>query len=294
MIPILLPNLGIFMVTFPGNVRVPSLGLGTWRMGESAARRKREIAAVRAGIEMGWRVIDTAEMYGEGGAEEVVGEAVGAALRAGAVTRDELFVVSKVYPQNASARGTVAACERSLSRLGLDHLDCYLLHWRGSVALAETVEAFEGLRARGRIGAWGVSNFDVADMEELVRVPAGDRCATNQIYYSLTSRGPGFDLVPWQQARGIATMAYSPIDQGALARNAALATVARRRGVSAAQLALAWLIAQREVMAIPKATSEAHLRENLAAGDLVLDDAERAALDRAFPPPKRKTRLAML
>jgi len=294
MIPILLPNLGIFMVTFPGNARVPSFGLGTWRMGESAARRKREVAAVRAAIDIGWRVIDTAEMYGEGGAEKVVGEAVAAALRGGAVSRDELFVVSKVYPQNASARGTVAACERSLSRLRLEHLDCYLLHWRGSVALAETVEAFEGLRERGRIREWGVSNFDVADMEELIRVPGGDRCATNQIYYSLTVRGPGFDLVPWLQARDIATMAYSPIDQGALARNGALATIAERRGVSAAQLALAWLVAQRDVMAIPKAASEAHLRENLAARDIVLDGAEQAALDRAFPPPTRKTPLSMV
>jgi len=282
------------MVTFPGNARVPSFGLGTWRMGESAARRKREVAAVRAAIDIGWRVIDTAEMYGEGGAEKVVGEAVAAALRGGAVSRDELFVVSKVYPQNASARGTVAACERSLSRLRLEHLDCYLLHWRGSVALAETVEAFEGLRERGRIREWGVSNFDVADMEELIRVPGGDRCATNQIYYSLTVRGPGFDLVPWLQARDIATMAYSPIDQGALARNGALATIAERRGVSAAQLALAWLVAQRDVMAIPKAASEAHLRENLAARDIVLDGAEQAALDRAFPPPTRKTPLSMV
>ena len=282
------------MVTFPGDVKLSSLGLGTWRMGEAAARRKRDVAAVRAALDMGWRAIDTAEMYGDGGAEEVVGEAVGAALRTGAVDREELFVVSKVYPHNASARGTVAACERSLARLGLDRIDCYLLHWRGSVPLAETVSAFEELRAHGRIGHWGVSNFDVADMEELMRVPGGERCATNQIYYSLSARGAGFDLVPWLQARGLATMAYSPIDQGALARNAALGTLARRRGVSAAQLALAWLMAQRDVMAIPKAASEAHLRENLAAREIVLDDAERAELDRAFPPPRKKTPLAMI
>ncbi len=282
------------MVTFPGDVKLSSLGLGTWRMGEAAARRKREVAALRAALDMGWRVIDTAEMYGDGGAEEVVGEAVGAALRTGAIDREELFVVTKVYPHNASARGTVAACERSLARLGLERIDCYLLHWRGSVPLAETVAAFEELRARGRIGHWGVSNFDVADMEELMRVPGGERCATNQIYYALSARGAGFDLVPWMQAHGLATMAYSPIDQGALARNAALGTVARRRGVSAAQLALAWLMAQRDVMAIPKAASEAHLRENLAAREIVLDDAERAELDRAFPPPRKKTPLAMI
>jgi len=282
------------MVTFPGNVKLSSLGLGTWRMGESAARRKREVGAVRAALEMGWRVIDTAEMYGDGGAEAVVGEAIGAAFAAGTLARDDLFVVSKVYPHNASATGTVGACERSLERLGLDHLDCYLLHWRGGVPLADTVGAFEALRARGRIRHWGVSNFDVADMEELVRVPGGDRCATNQIYYSLSARGPEFALVPWLQARGMATMAYSPIDRGALARNAALGAIAGRRGVSAAQLALAWLMAQTGVMAIPKAASEAHLRENFAAQEIALDAAEKAALDRAFPPPKRKTPLAMI
>ena len=282
------------MVTFPGNTELPSLALGTWRMGEVAARRKREVAAVRAAIEMGWRVIDTAEMYGEGGAEAVVGEALAAALRSGAVARDELFVVSKVYPHNAGALAAGAACERSLQRLGLEHLDCYLLHWRGSVPLAETVAAFERLRERGRIRSWGVSNFDVADMVELFALPGGERCATNQVYYSLTARGPGFDLVPWLQQRGVATMAYSPIDQGALAANKALAAIAERRGFSAAQLALAWLTAQRGVMAIPKATSEAHLRENLAAAAVVLDDAERAAIDRAFPPPRRKTPLKMI
>jgi len=282
------------MVRFPGNDELPSLGLGTSRMGEAPTRRKREVAAVRAALDMGWRVIDTAEMYGDGDAEAVVGEAVAAALRTGAVARDELFIVSKVYPHNAGARAAVAACERSLTRLGLDHLDCYLLHWRGSVPLAETVDAFERLRERGRIRHWGVSNFDVADMEELFAVPGGDRCATDQIYYSLTSRGPGFDLVPWLHERGVATMAYSPIDQGALAANKGLAAIAERRGFTAAQLALAWLIAQPGVMAIPKATSEAHLRQNLAARDIVLDDAERAAIDRAFPPPRRKTPLAML
>ncbi|MGZ8258937.1 MAG: aldo/keto reductase [Caldimonas sp.] len=282
------------MVTFPGNVKLSSLGLGTWRMGESAARKKREVAAVRAALDMGWRVIDTAEMYGDGGAEEVVGAAVAGALRAGALARDELFVVSKVYPHNANAHGTVAACERSLRRLGLDHLDCYLLHWRGSVSLAETVAAFEGLRDRGRIRHWGVSNFDVADMAELLRVPGGERCATDQIYFSLSERGPGFELVPWLQARAIATMAYSPIDQGALAGNAALGAIAKRRGVTAAQLALAWLVAQPGVMAIPKAVSDAHLRENLAALAIALDDADQAELDRAFPPSGGKTPLAMI
>jgi len=199
-----------------------------------------------------------------------------------------------VYPHNAGARAAVAACERSLQRLGLDHLDCYLLHWRGEVPLEETVDAFERLRDRGRIRAWGVSNFDVADMDELLAVAGGDRCATNQVYYSLSARGPGFDLVPWLQSCNVVTMAYSPIDQGALAANKALAAISERRGWTAAQLALAWLVAQQGVLAIPKATSEAHLRENLAVRDLELDDAERAALDRAFPPPRRKTPLKMI
>jgi diketogulonate reductase-like aldo/keto reductase len=205
-----------------------------------------------------------------------------------------VFVVSKVYPYNASACGTVAACERSLARLGLDHLDGYLLHWRGSVPLQETVDAFENLRSRGLIRHWGVSNFDVADMEELIRVRGGERCATNQVYYSLSVRGPSFALVPWLQRHGMVTMAYSPIDQGALARNAALRALAKKRATTPAQLALAWLVAQPGVMAIPKAASEAHLRENLAALTLTLTPADHAALDAAFPPPRRKVPLAMV
>jgi diketogulonate reductase-like aldo/keto reductase len=282
------------MVTFPGSETRPSMGLGTWRMGESTSRRKAETAAVRLALEMGWRVVDTAEMYGEGGAEEIVGAALGAAFRAGELSRDDVFVVSKVYPHNASAAGVERACERSLTRLGLDRLDAYLLHWRGSVPLAETVAAFESLRERGRIRHWGVSNFDLADMQELLAVDGGDRCATNQIYYSLTARGPAFDLVPWQEARGIVTMAYSPVDQGSLARHPALARLARDRGATAAQVALAWLVRQPGVMAIPKAVREPHLRENLAAATLTLEPAEMAALDDIFPPPAAKTPLAML
>ena len=294
MIAILLSIALSFMVTFPGNVQLSSLGLGTWRMGEQASRRQREISAVRSAIDLGWRVIDTAEMYGEGGAEEVVGAAIAAALRQGAIRREELFVVSKVYPHHASAAGTPAACERSLARLGLDHLDAYLLHWRGSFPLQETVEAFEDLRSRGRIRHWGVSNFDVADMVELTGVPGGDRCATNQIYYSLSTRGPGFDLVPWLQRHGMATMEYSPIDQGELVRNRALARLATKRGATPAQIALAWLTSQPGVMAIPKAASEAHLRENLDSLALTLDGSDLSELDAAFPPPRRKVPLAML
>jgi diketogulonate reductase-like aldo/keto reductase len=281
------------MVTLPGGEAWPALGLGTWRMGESGSSRRAEEAAVLAAIEMGYRVIDTAEMYGEGGAEEVVGNAVARCLRAGRVSRDELFIVSKVYPHNASASGVVAACERSLARLRLDRIDCYLLHWRGSVPLAETVAAFESLRERGRIRHWGVSNFDVVDMQELFAVDTGDRCITNQVYFSLTQRGPAFELVPWQQARGIATMAYSPIDQGALAKHPALRRIAERRRATPAQLALAWLAAQPGVLAIPKAASVAHLRENLESQALVLTPEDGAELDRAFAPPTRKTPLAM-
>ncbi len=281
------------MVTLPGNRQLPSLGLGTWRMGESAAQRKSEIAAVRLALDSGWRVIDTAEMYGDGKAEEIVGVAMREALSAGALTRDELFVVSKVYPQNATARGTAKACERSLARLGIDHLDAYLLHWRGNVPLEETVGALQELQQRGRIRSWGVSNFDLADMEELLQIQGADRCLTNQIYYSLGSRGPEFELVPWLQRHGIMTMAYSPIDQGALARSAKLRDLAARRGVTPAQIALAWLMAQDGVMAIPKAAGESHLRENFASQDLVLTDADRADIDAAFPPPRRASPLAM-
>ena len=281
------------MVTFSGGEVWPALGLGTWRMGEAAASRRAEVAAVRAAIEMGYRVIDSAEMYGEGGAEEVVGNAVADCLRAGTVKRDELFIVSKVYPHNASAAGTVAACERSRKRLGLDSIDCYLLHWRGPVPLAETVAAFEDLRSRGRIRHWGVSNFDLDDMEELLSVNGGERCATNQIYYSLTTRGPAFALLPWQEARGIVTMAYSPIDQGALSRNADLRALASRRAITPAQLALAWLSAQAGVMAIPKSADLGRLKENLDSRAVELSRDDLAALGRAFPAAKRKTPLTM-
>ncbi len=281
------------MVTFPGGEIWPSLGLGTWRMGESQAKRRVEVAAVRAAIEMGYRVIDTAEMYGDGGAEQVVGVAVAESIRAGTVARDELLIVSKVSPQNASAKGTLAACERSRTRLGLECVDVYLLHWPGAVPLAETLGAFETLRSAGRIRHWGVSNFDADRMRELVALKGGNRCATNQIYYSLTARGPAFELLPWQQSCGIVTMAYSPIDQGALARHAALRPIAAKRKATPAQLALAWLAAQPGVMAIPKATTLAHLKDNLDSASITLTADDLARLDRAFAPPTRKTPLEM-
>jgi diketogulonate reductase-like aldo/keto reductase len=274
-------------------VHVPALGLGTWRFGESASTRRAEVAAVRQALDLGYRLIDTAEMYGDGGAEAVVGEALQAAVAAGTVRREELFLVTKVLPTNASRRGTVAACERSLHRLGVEFVDLYLLHWRGRHPLADTVAAFETLRARGVIRAWGVSNFDVDDLDELWAVTDGPACVANQVYYSASERGVEFDLLPAQRRRGLATMAYCPIDQGTLAGDATFAAVGRRHGISAAQAALAWLLRQPDVIAIPKAGRERHLRENLAAADVTLTDQDFAEIDARFPPPKRKQRLAM-
>jgi len=281
------------LVTLPDGDAVPALGLGTWRMGEDARQRPAEVKAVRLAIELGYRVIDTAEMYGEGGAEEVVGQAVAQALKSGDVKREELFVVSKVYPHNASRAGTRVACERSLKRLGLGHIDLYLLHWRGQHALADTVAAFEQLKARRQIRHWGVSNLDTSDMDELAEVHHGDLCAANQVYYSLGQRGAEFSLLPRLRALGMPVMAYCPIDQGSLASHAGLRRIGEQHGATAAQVALAWVLAQPGVMAIPKAVQETHLRENLAAADLELSAQDLAALDHDFPPPRRKTALAM-
>jgi diketogulonate reductase-like aldo/keto reductase len=281
-------------LALPSGTSVPTLGLGTWRMGESAAARRGEVAAIRLAIDLGYRLFDTAEMYGEGGAEEALGQAVAGALRAGAVRRDELFIVSKVYPHNASRAGTVAACERSLQRLGLDHLDLYLLHWPGSHPLRDTVDAFERLQAQGRIRAWGVSNFDANGMAGLWRLEGGAACATNQVYYALPERGIEFDLLPHLRERNVPLMAYSPLAQGELAAHRGLRPLADALGVTPTQLALAWVLHQPGVMAIPKAVREAHLRENLAAAGLKLGPADLAALDKLFPPPQRKTPLAMV
>jgi diketogulonate reductase-like aldo/keto reductase len=272
----------------------PAIGLGTWRLGETARLRRDEVAAVRRAIELGYRLIDTAEMYGDGGAEEVVGEAVAAALRAGDCTRDELIVVSKVLPSHANQAGVVAACDRSRSRLQLDRIDLYLLHWPGPHPLASTMAGFEQLAASGRIARWGVSNFDLLAMVEVLQLRGGASCATNQVYYSLGERGPEFDLRPWQRERAMPLMAYSPVDQGALASNERLATLARPLGLTAAQLALAWTVRGGDAIAIPKAAREKHLRDNLAAGAVELDAATLAALDVLFPPPRRARPLAMI
>jgi diketogulonate reductase-like aldo/keto reductase len=271
----------------PGGDEVPVLGLGTWGMGEARTRGPDMVAALRLGLDLGMTLIDTAEMYGEGGAEEVVGKAI-------AGRRDGVFVVSKVYPHNATRQSAVAACERSLKRLGTDRLDLYLLHWRGDVPLAETLDAFVTLRRAGKIRNYGVSNFGIADMAELWSLPGGAETATNQVLYNLTRRSIEWDLLPWCRERGVPVMAYSPIEQGRLLRRRGLSELARRRGVTPARLALAWLLARQPVIVIPKAGRPEHVRENRAALDLELTPAELAELDRAFPPPDRAKPLEML
>jgi diketogulonate reductase-like aldo/keto reductase len=273
------------MVRFADGATVPALGQGTWRMGERGDRRA-EAAALRLGLDLGMTLVDTAEMYGEGGAEEVVAEAI-------AGRREEVFLVSKVYPHNASARALPRALAASLKRLKVERLDLYLLHWRGSVPLAETVEAMERAKEQGKIARWGVSNLDVDDLDELG--PALADCATDQVLWNLEARGVEHDLLPFCAARGMPVMAYSPIGQGgALLRHPALAAVAARHGASPAQVALAFVLSRPGVVAIPKATDPAHVRENAKAREIVLTAEDRRALDAAFPPPKRKRPLAMI
>lgn len=266
---------------------VPVLGQGTWCMGEGRRPREDEIAALRLGLDLGLTLIDTAEMYGGGAAEELVGEAI-------AGRRDGVFLVSKVLPSNATRRGTIAACERSLRRLGTDRLDLYLLHWRGSSPLAETLDGFAALADAGKIRRWGVSNLDVLDMEELVRLPGGPAVQTDQVLYNLTRRGVEFDLLPWCRERRLPIMAYSPIEQGRLLDHAELRDVAARHDASTAQVALAWLLRRDGVIAIPKASTPRHVRDNRAALDLDLTDEDLTALDRAFPPPTAKRSLEIL
>ncbi len=272
--------------TLPSGVEMPVLGLGTWRMGESGRRRTEELDALRYGLDLGYPMIDTAEMYGEGVAEEIVGEAI-----AGRTRRP--FIVSKVYPHNATRTGTVAACERSLRRMGIERIDLYLLHWRGSTPLEETFEAFHRLRDAGKIGDFGVSNFDLDDIEEVAGFDEG-LTASNQVLYCLSRRGPEFDLLPWMRKRSIPLMAYSPLDQGRLLRSTALGKVAAELGCTEAQLAVAWLLAQPGVVTIPKSSSRERVQENLGALDVELTQEVTAALDRAFPPPKKKQPLEML
>jgi len=279
-------------LTLADGARVPALGLGTWTMGERVSAAAREVAALKRGLDIGITLIDTAEMYGDGGAEEIVSRAI-------AGRRDEVFVVTKVYPQNAGAdstktHGMKAACERSLRRLRIDCIDLYLLHWRGRIPLAETVDAFERLRTDGKIRRWGVSNFDTSDMEELHSLPDGPRCAINQVLYNLTERGIEWRLLAWCRAHGIPVMAYSPIAQGDLARNRMLTAIAREARVAPALLALAWVLTRPDVIAIPKSSNAAHVDEIRTAASVRLDDHVLAALDAAFPPPQRETPLSVI
>ncbi|MDK1378361.1 aldo/keto reductase [Sinorhizobium sp. 6-70] len=273
--------------TFPDGRTVPVLGQGTWRMGENRAQAAEEIRSLQAGLDLGMTLIDTAEMYGDGGAERIVGEAIKG-------RRDELFLVSKVLPSNASRSGTVAACERSLKCLGTDRIDLYLLHWRGAYPLAETVGAFEMLKKAGKIAAWGVSNFDVDDMEELESVPDGRNVAANQVLYNLARRGIEYDLLPWCRDRSVPVMAYSPLDEGRLLHNAGLIHIAKAHQATPAQVALAFLKSRPGVISIPKTGSADRARENRDAMDIHFTAQNLAELDRLFPPPGRKMRLEVI
>lgn len=275
------------IVSLPTGETIPVLGQGTWTIADRPARRAEAVTALRAGIDAGMTLIDTAEMYGDGASEELVGEAV-------AGRRDAVFLVSKVYPHNAGRQSAIAACERSLRRLKVDCLDLYLLHWRGSIPLAETVGAFERLTADGKIRHWGVSNFDCDDMEELL-AEGGSAVAVNQVLYNCGRRGIEFDLMPWQDERGIPVMAYSPIEQGRLPRHPVLAAIAARHpGATAAQVALAFTLRRGGVVAIPQMATPSHVAENRPAADLRLSPEDLAEIDRAFPPPTRRRSLDML
>jgi diketogulonate reductase-like aldo/keto reductase len=275
------------LVTLPSGEKVPAFGQGTWHMGDDPGARAEELAALRLGLDLGATLIDTAEMYGEGRAEELVGEAIRG-------RRDKVFLVSKVYPHNASRRGAVAACERSLRRLGTDRLDLYLLHWRGSVPLAETMEVFTHLQQAGKIRHYGVSNLDRADMEELWSVPSGQDVATNQVLYNLARRGVEWDLLPWLRSRSVPVMAYSPLEQARLLREPGLVELSRRVSRTPAQVALAWLLTKQDVIVIPKSGHSERLKENLGALECRFSPAELSKLDQLFKPPARPSSLEML
>jgi diketogulonate reductase-like aldo/keto reductase len=272
-------------IVLPSGEHIPVLGQGTWHMAENPLNRTNEIKALRLGIDLGMSLIDTAEMYADGGAERLVGEAIKG-------RRDEIFLVSKVLPQNATRQGTAAACNRSLARLGVHEIDLYLLHWRGLIPLEETIDAFEALVGAGKIRYWGVSNFDVGDMQELVDLPNGANVAANQVLYNLERRGIEFDLLPWCQRSGVPVMAYSPIEQGRVLRHVTLKTIAARLGATPAQVALAWVLRQEGVCAIPESGKPEHVRENRGALDVRLTAQDLADLDETFPPPDRKQPLA--
>lgn len=273
--------------TLPSGTKMPSLGLGTWKMGENARTAEQEVESLKRGLDLGMTLIDTAEMYGEGGAEIITGRAMEG-------RRDEVFLVSKVYPYNASYQGVIDACEASLRRLKTDRLDLYLLHWRGEHDLEETVAGFETLRRSGKIREWGVSNFDVEDMQDLMDVEDGKNCAANQVLYNLSRRGIEYDLLPWCQKRGIPIMAYSPIEQGRILRNAELIRIAKAYQATPAQIALAFVMRSPNTIAIPKSGNPHRVEENAGAIGLEISKEDWAALDKVFPPPLNKRPLEML
>ncbi|MDN5696344.1 MAG: aldo/keto reductase [Rubrobacter sp.] len=277
----------IHKITLPSGEEVPALGQGTWGWAEDPSRREDEISSLRLGLDLGLTLVDTAEMYADGAAEELVGEAISG-------RRDQVFLVDKVLPSNATKRGTIEACERSLRRLGTDWIDLYLLHWRGPTPLQETLAAFDELAADGKIHQWGVSNFDVPDMQELASVSGGENVQTNQVLYNLTRRGPEYDLLPYCREHGIPVMAYAPIEQGRMLGDSSLQEIADSHEATPAQVALAWILRQEGMIAIPRAGTQEHLRDNRAALDLELSREDLAALDRAFPPPTSKQPLEIL
>src|SRR4029453_3297441 len=276
-------------VALPDGKRIPALGQGTWRMGESKSARAREVAALRLGIEVGMSLIDTAEMYGNGGGEKIFAEGIHG-------QHQGIFVVTKVYPHNASRTELPKACEHSLKRLRIDAIDLYLLHWRErSTQLAETVEAFENLRTAGKIKRWGVSNFDVDDMQELCAIENGSACSANQVLYNLENREIESGLLQWSEKNDIPIMAYSPVGHGrGLLENATLKKIAKHHDATTSQIALAWVLRQPQVIAIPKASREKHVRDNVRSIEIKLTNEDFADLDREFPPPKSKKSLPML
>lgn len=268
-------------------MEIPVLGMGTWNMGDVPAKRREEIRALRRGIELGMNIIDTAELYGDGRSETLVGEAI-------REIREKVFLISKVLPSHAHKQGTIKACENSLKRLGTDYLDLYLLHWQGPYPFEETVEAMLELQKSGKINSWGISNMDVAEMEAFFRISGGSTCAANEILYNLTRRGAEFNLLPWCRQKQVAVIAYSPIEQGRLLNHPVLTEISRRHEATPAQIALAWVLRQPNVIAIPKAGTVKHIEENFKSLSLRLTPEDLNKLDSAFPGPTRKQELEMI
>ncbi|MCC3382156.1 aldo/keto reductase [Paenibacillus farraposensis] len=280
------------VMTWTDGREVPLIGQGTWYMGEKASHRQEEVRALQLGLELGMALIDTAEMYAEGEAEKIVGEAVKG-------RRDDVYLVSKAYPHHADRQGLAHACEASLTRMGTEYMDMYLLHWRGNIPLEETVQGMEELSEQGKIRSWGVSNLDQADMEELWSLSGGDACAVNQVLYHAASRGIDYDLLPWSRTHGVPVMAYCPIAQGGRLRKGLLEhpvmlDIAASHRATPAQIALAWVIRDGDVWAIPKAVQESHVRENAAAAHIRLTPEQLQKIDEAFPLPTRKQPLDMV